>query len=437
MSKYIHEIRDPIHVFIKLNSYEREILDSRPMQRLRYIHQLALSYLVYPGATHRRFEHSLGVMELASRVYDIITDFDNIRLDSIRELVRGNADEGSRKTLRIAALCHDLGHLPFSHAAEKDLLPEGWNHERITIELIFSDEIKSILSKINVQAEDVAKIAVGPDKYSKYDESCEFTIWESVLSEIITSDAFGVDRIDYLLRDSLHTGVAYGKFDHYRLIDCLRLLPKSEKDSTEPTLGIEEGGLHSAEALILARYFMYAQLYCHPIRRIYDIHLRDFLQKNLINRYFPIDIDEYLKISDNDIITEMIKAARDESHPGYKPAKYIIEREHFKLLYQRNPGDTKTNPGAGEAIFKATCLEFEDSNVRYDTWREESSKLDFPVIDNDDNIISSLEFSKILEDIPLVAIDFVFINRECQIEAKKWLNENRQSIIAPKKEKSS
>ena len=78
MTKNRHEIRDPIHVFVYLDSEERKVLDSRPFQRLRYIHQLGLSYLVYPGATHKRFEHSLGVMELASRVFDIVTHRDAI-----------------------------------------------------------------------------------------------------------------------------------------------------------------------------------------------------------------------------------------------------------------------------------------------------------------------------------------------------------------------
>ena len=74
MSKNIHEIRDPIHVFVRLDSDERKVLNSRCFQRLRHIHQLALTYLVYPGATHKRFEHSLGVMELAARVYDVVTN---------------------------------------------------------------------------------------------------------------------------------------------------------------------------------------------------------------------------------------------------------------------------------------------------------------------------------------------------------------------------
>lgn len=133
MPKNVHEIRDPIHVFVRLDNHEREVLNSRPFQRLRHIHQLALTYLVYPGATHKRFEHSLGVMELAGRVFDIITDN---ATDEIRARLEplNNQDERRywRRVLRMAALCHDVGHLPFSHAAEKQLLPSGWDHERLT-----------------------------------------------------------------------------------------------------------------------------------------------------------------------------------------------------------------------------------------------------------------------------------------------------------------
>lgn len=247
MSKRIHEIRDPIHVFIRLDSDERKVLDSRQFQRLRHIHQLGVTSLVYPGATHRRFEHCLGVMELASRVYDVVTDPDNIH-DSVRGLIPQPKEHNYqywRRVLRMAALCHDLGHLPFSHGAE-DLLPDGWDHERLTREIILSEEMKSIWEEIKIQSIDVAKLAVGPKKYKEVKFEVKFSDWEAILSEIIVGDAFGVDRMDYLLRDSHHTGVAYGKFDHYRLIDTLRILPKSEDDSNEPALGIEEGGLHSA-----------------------------------------------------------------------------------------------------------------------------------------------------------------------------------------------
>jgi HD superfamily phosphohydrolase len=130
MSKVFHEIRDPIHVFIRLNSYEKLVLDSRSFQRLRNITQLALTYLLYPGATHKRFEHSLGVMELAGRVFDVITSSANVT-DEMRDLLPDLGNIAAlaywKQVLRMAALCHDIGHLPFSHAAEEELLPTGWN----------------------------------------------------------------------------------------------------------------------------------------------------------------------------------------------------------------------------------------------------------------------------------------------------------------------
>lgn len=88
MKKRTHEIRDPIHTFVRLDSDERKVVDSPPVQRLRHIHQLGMSHLVYPGATHKRFEHSLGVMELAGRVFDIITAQENLHDGSVRRLVR-------------------------------------------------------------------------------------------------------------------------------------------------------------------------------------------------------------------------------------------------------------------------------------------------------------------------------------------------------------
>src|SRR5438105_4684148 len=117
---------------------------------------------------------------------------------------------------------------------------------------------------------------------------------------MIVGDAFGADRMDYLLRDSYHAGVAYGRFDHYRLVDTLRILPSAPSDAklggAEPSLGVEEGGIHSAEALMLARYFMFSQLYLHPVRRIYDIHLKDFLKLWLKGKFFPIDTKRHLRL---------------------------------------------------------------------------------------------------------------------------------------------
>lgn len=436
MAKNIHEIRDPIHVFVRLDNHEREVLNSRPFQRLRHIHQLALTYLVYPGATHKRFEHSLGVMELASRVFDIITTSDNIT-DEIKSLLRplGNPDELRywRRVLRMAALCHDIGHLPFSHAAE-ELLPQGWDHERLTQEIIASVEMKKIWENMTppLRYEDIIKLSVGPKKAKDF----EFTDWEAILSEIIVGDAFGVDRMDYLLRDSHHLGVAYGKFDHYRLIDTLQILPTpSPGDGVgEPTLGVDEGGIQSAEALMIARYLMYSQVYFHPVRRIYDIHLKDFLKDWLSSGMFSTGIKEFLSIMDNEVTAAILKAASDNDAKGYCHARRIVRREHFKRLYERNPNDVKSNPEAGQAIFNALCQQFGDDLFRHDRYSQKGGAPDFPVRMRDGRTVSSLAVSEVLNNVPVLSVDYVFAERGIFKKAEKWLMENREKVIEPEKE---
>ena len=431
MSKYKHEIRDPVHVFVRLDSDERKVLNSRPFQRLRHIHQLALTYLVYPGATHKRFEHSLGVMELAGRVFDIITAQANLH-SQIRDIVPVDDELAYwRRVLRMAALCHDIGHLPFSHAAEKELLPEGYSHEKLTASLIRSDEMGDIWSAMKppLAPEDIVKLGVGPN----YVRDVAFSGWEGILADIIVGDAFGVDRMDYLLRDSLHAGVPYGKFDHYRLIDTLRILPKGEGegDSTEPTLGIEQGGLHTAEALLFARYFMFKQLYCHPVRRIYDCHLKDFLLAWLPEGKYSTELECHLSITDNEVLVALREAARDSKLTGHDPARRIAERAHFRLLYQRNPDDVKINPDAAESVFQAARKKFGDSRVRYDPYKQKGGAPSFPVLAKDGRIVSSTAISDTLAHLPLVAVDYVFIDPECREKAESWLNDNRSGIILP------
>lgn len=432
MAYKIHEVRDPIHVFIKLDSEERKVLDSRPFQRLRYITQLALTYLVYPGATHKRFEHSLGVMELAGRVYDTITHPNNLCYDSVRALVPPKGDFKDvywRRVLRMAALCHDLGHLPFSHGAE-ELLPEGWDHERLTIELIFSEELKSIWNELSVNPEHVAKLSVGA-KYSKFKNE-SLTPWEALLSEIIVGNAFGVDRMDYLLRDSHHAGVTYGRFDHYRLIDTLRILPKIE-GSESLELGVEEGGIRSAEAMLLARFFMFSQLYFHHVRRIYDIHLKDFLKAWLKDGFFASDLEQHLIMTDNEVMTALLHAARDEKMNGHNSAKRIYYRKHFKRLYQRNPQDMLENSDPTEAIYKAACAEYGKENLRKDISIKANTVPDFPVL-LDGRIVSCFSISPTLAALPPVSVNCVFINPDLLNTAHKWLNINRQQIFSVKGE---
>lgn len=317
--KHHHELRDPVHIFIYFDSDERRVINSRPLQRLRYIHQLALSYLIYPGATHRRFEHSLGVMELAGRIFDVVTAPTNVS-DTVRrslpEITEQNVVQYWRRVLRMAALCHDVGHLPFSHAAESQLLPANWDHERLTREIIYSPEMQEIWRRLTppLRPDDIVNVALGPAKA----KSRKLPVWETILSEIIVGDAFGADRMDYLLRDSHHAGVAYGKFDHHRLIDTLRILP--HPDTGDPALGVEEGGLQSAEALLWARYLIYRQVYLHAVRRIYDIHLRDFLKIWLNNGRFSTDIEAHLRMTDNEVTSGLLAAARNKRSTAHDPA---------------------------------------------------------------------------------------------------------------------
>jgi HD superfamily phosphohydrolase len=423
------EIRDPIHVFVRFRPDEEKIIGSRAYQRLRYVHQLALTYLVYPGATHRRFEHCLGVMEVASRIYDVVTNPQNINHDAVRELVprvkndmRGHEYWG--QVLRCAALCHDLGHLPFSHAAEKELLPEGWDHERLSQEIIMGKELEPLWKELRIQAEDVAKLALGPKKCK-----LEFSDWETILSEIIVGDVFGADRIDYLLRDFYHAGVSYGRFDHYRLIDTLRILPASHKDSQELGLGIERGGLESAEALLWARYFMYTQLYFHPTRRIYDMHLMEFLKEWLPDGRFPTEIDEHIGLSDNEVTAGMWKAAGDSADQSHVLAKRIISREHFRQIYEPSSADQLSALEPGKNIYDGLVEQFGRDQVRRDVYAQKGGSYDFPVFTKAGEIDSSLALSRTLSQVPTFSVDRVYVSTAVRSEAEGWVATNLDEII--------
>lgn len=440
--KYHHEIRDPLHVFVRLDSDERAILDSGPVQRLRHIHQLGLSYLVYPGATHRRFEHSLGVMELAGRVFDVVTDPENV-VDSIREAFTAELSEQRkgywRRALRVAALCHDIGHLPFSHGAEA-LLPGDWDHEMLTVRLLLDSEIRDILDGIRppLDTEDVIKLAVGPKGAKKASRlftelgELEFSDWEAVMAEVIVGDTFGVDRIDYLLRDSHHAGVGYGHFDHFRLLDTVRVLPATDPAlpgaSVEPTLGVEAGGIHSAEALLIARYFMYMQVYFHHVRLIYDALLREFFEGWLPRGVFSTEVNEHLQLTDVEVLADVRKISRDADHPAHEVACLLNERNHPKVAYSREEAHMDLHREATSILEQELKSEFPDYRIRRVEGRSRSALDSFPVLTRDGDIQQSSDVLRLV-DLPEAVAEHIVVEQDHRSDVKAWIGDHAEDRL--------
>ena len=218
-------IKDPVHGYVEVDDFALALLDSPALQRLRYIKQLGFSYLVYPGANHTRFEHSLGTMflaDVASRRFGLSDD--------------------ERTLVVAAALLHDIGHGPFSHASEP-LMEEFLQCTH--------DEIDEIVEE---KAGDLLRAsAIDPD------ELCAVVRGKHTLSGIIHGD-LDVDRMDYLLRDAYYTGAPYGSVDAQRLI---RHLIRTDGGTV-----LDENGVNAAESLLIARTLMRPTVYFHHVSRI-------------------------------------------------------------------------------------------------------------------------------------------------------------------------
>ena len=428
VGKQFHEIRDAVHTFVRLESAERAVVDSAPYQRLRNIHQLAMTYLVYPGACHTRFEHCLGVMELATRIYDVVTAPANSHRDIADVPVAGSHDHIHwRETLRMAALCHDLGHLPFSHAAE-DILPEGQSHEDISLAIIRSEPMRPLWDRLHLNAEEIGKLAVGPKHYKEK----PLSDWEALLSEIITGDAFGADRMDYLLRDSLHAGVSYGHFEHHRLIDSLRILPTNDEgnDSSIPVLGVDQGGLQSAESLVWARYFMYTQLYFHHVRRIYDFHLKEFLSEWLPKGRFSSDPREHGKLTDIEVLAGIRAAATDSTANGHIPASRILRRQHFRLASEVTEADRSVDADFARKLLDTLEADLDHAAVYLDEYSQKAKGIRFPVLTRDGAVQWSTELSPTLRHIPTFQVQYVFVAPEHAGAARKTVALFREQLRA-------
>ena len=229
-------IRDPLYGFIGLSRKEQRLIDCKIFQRLTRIKQLGHTYIVFPSAIHTRFEHSLGTLYVAGRICQQV-----------------GLSERDTELVRVGCLAHDLGHGPFSHVFEKvmnELVAEDFSHEKATQLILENDsDLKRVLGD---SAEELSWIL----KSEK----------ETVRSEIL-SGTLDADKLDYLRRDSYHTGVAYGVFDFERVIRNLCVVRGYGKRNY---LCMHEKGKDAVESYRMARYLMHTQVYEHHTRLIAD-----------------------------------------------------------------------------------------------------------------------------------------------------------------------
>lgn len=296
------EVRDPVHGSIKILDEEISIIEHPFFQRLRSIKQLGFSEFVFPGATHTRYIHSIGVMEVASKVFNKL--FQNSPKNS--DLLK------LKHTVRLSCLLHDIGHAPLSHTTEFVMpkvtelkLPKRFSqegnkqatHEDYTIKAIvdsdFTSSFKEVTEKFGVHPNNVAELIIGETTEPEY-----FTIeginYFPILHQLVSSE-MDCDRMDYLLRDSYFCGVSYGKFDLDWIIDNLRVAIENDK----AYLGISERAVSTFDDFLLSRFHMFLMVYFHYKPVCLEKMLKRYFTSSPNEYSIPADIDEYLKHDDH------------------------------------------------------------------------------------------------------------------------------------------
>ncbi len=258
-------IKDEIHGTIEFSDLEEKIIDSKQFQRLRRIKQMSVTNLVYPGANHTRFEHSIGTAHLSSLIAK--------RLDF---------DEEEIRKIKLYGLLHDIGHTPFSHEGEHVLSKYVGDHEKLGERKILSGEISDILSE-NYDPKEIWKIGKTPK------------------GNIIESD-IGSDRMDYLERDAQNTGVAYGIIDMDRIMHTLIM--------DDGKLCIDKGGLGAAEYLLVARFMMFSTVYLHKTVRIATAMLYEAIEGAIEDGVSP----EKLADMDDELAMHAIRETKGSEH---------------------------------------------------------------------------------------------------------------------------
>jgi len=304
---YWGEIKDPVHGYVYITKAEKDVIDSYPMQRLRRLRQLAGSEYVYPGANHTRFEHCLGVMYLAGKV---------LENPHISQLVNDKEVD----VCRIAALLHDVGHGPFSHIFEGILIKNlDKTHEDLTSWIIEKSEVADKLLKLGYDPNEIGELAVG--KLHKKDRA--------FLDQIISS-AVDVDKQDFIVRDTYHTGAEYGFIDVFRLIHALDVLGEN--------LAVELGALSALEAIVIARIESFKSIYFHRVGRAAQIMLATAMEKanpelGLTSFKTP---EEYMALDDYTVWSALKKCEASRSIIANLEQRRMLKCAYERTFYEKD-----------------------------------------------------------------------------------------------------
>ncbi|RLG19987.1 hypothetical protein DRN74_06140 [Candidatus Micrarchaeota archaeon] len=296
VSRIPHEfVKDPIYGYITLFEHEREIIDTPSFQRLRRIKQLPSAHYIYPGATHTRFSHCLGVMHLSGL-------FVKQLLEPYKHEISENELLRFFFLIRLWGLTHDLGHGPFSHSFDKAVLEEmGLNHEYMSAKIVKEDnDIAEIIDK------KLKDYDIGPETLAEYlGKSREEWAEKRTLGKTEHTEAafyyilkgfYSTDIMDYLLRDNLYTGAGYGNFDWQRLILSSHLV--------ENEIALDIKSRDTLDAFLLSRLFSFKTIYYHRWSRVVDHIIYNFLvkAKEIIDfKKYITDVDEYKKLDEQSI----------------------------------------------------------------------------------------------------------------------------------------
>ncbi len=338
----MYELRDPIHQTIEFDEREKAVIDHAIFQRMRYVRQLGLTYLVYPGATHDRFSHMLGAMHIAGRVWDNIA---SVSADVLKPLYTKDDLAYFRRVLRFAALLHDVGHAPFSHVSEKLMpkfgaleAPRAWyrvyddespaEHEDYSVMLIAALGRDSGVPIEPEEAQDIASLLhhqIKPSaRWGKKYGGKKGAIHD-LLSTLISGE-LDVDRMDYLMRDAHFTGVAYGFYDKDHLIRNLGVTILKGR----PTLTIDSTAMRAFEDFLLARYHMFLQVYHHKTTNGFDHFLKQAFARREVRIHVPGTVEGYLQMRDSTYLEALFEAARD---PKNVWSRRFAERAPAKRLF--------------------------------------------------------------------------------------------------------